>query len=353
MSNVKAKQKIALTELIDGLDVTIQGDPQCLITGVATIQEAVPGQISFLTNPQYKKYLSETNASAVILSAADAQECPVTAIICRDPHYTYAKIAAHFDKKRNNIAGIHPTAVVGQDCQIDPTATISPNVVLGDRVKIGSRVIIGPHCVIGDDVEIQEESCLDANVTVYFAVTIGKRVRILSGVVIGSDGFGFAKHKGAWQKVPQLGRVIIEDDVDIGANTTIDRGAINDTVIEKGAKLDNLIQIGHNVRIGENTAIAGCVGIAGSTVIGKNCLIGGQAGVSGHLTIADNVMITGGTAVTKSIREPGIYSSGVGGLVTNKEWQKNSARLRRLEHLTERVKTLELALEALVERMVT
>jgi UDP-3-O-[3-hydroxymyristoyl] glucosamine N-acyltransferase len=222
--------------------------------------------------------------------------------------------------------------------------------VIGEGVKIAANVIIAPGCVIGDDTEIDVGTCLDANVTLYHQIIVGKHVVISSGCVIGSDGFGIAKHKGEWHKVPQLGRVVIGDYVEIGSNCSIDRGAIDDTVIEKGVKLDNLIQIGHNVRIGENTAIAGCVGIAGSAVIGKNCLIGGCAGINGHITIADNVVITGMTVVSKSIREPGIYSSGVGGLVTNLEWRKNSARLHRLDQLTKRVKNLE---DLTLERKVT
>ena len=207
---------------------------------------------------------------------------------------------------------------------------------------------------MGDYSEIDTGSRLDANVTLYHHIVMGKRVYIASGTVIGSDGFGIAKEKGQWHKVPQLGRVIIKDDVEIGSNCSIDRGAIEDTIIENGVKLDNLIQVGHNVQIGENTAVAGCVGIAGSAVIGKNCLIGGGAGVNGHITIADNVVITGFTATTKSIREPGIYSSGVGGLVTNLEWRKNSARLHRLDQLIQRVKDLESSLESLlVERKET
>ncbi len=204
--------------------------------------------------------------------------------------------------------------------------------------------------MIGDHVEIGEETQLDARVTIYHKVKIGKRTRIASGAVIGSDGFGFAKQKGVWHKVPQLGSVIIGDDVDIGANTTIDRGAVENTKIANGVKLDNLIQVGHNVMIGENTIIAGCVAIAGSTVIGKNCMIGGATCFAGHITICDNVMITGMTAVTKSIREPGIYSSGIVGAVSNLEFRKNNARFHRLEHLMQRVKNLESALKDLTKR---
>jgi UDP-3-O-[3-hydroxymyristoyl] glucosamine N-acyltransferase len=343
--------QFTLSELIAGLDdVSIQGDPQCVITGVGTLQQAQPGQIAFLMNPLYKKHLSHTKAAAVILSQSDAQECTVNAIISRDPYFTYAKIAAYFDRKPVFNGGIHATAVIGQGCEIDASVSIGPYAVLGDNVKIAAHVSIGPGTIIGDGVSIGEGSILDAKIIIYYAVTIGKRVRISSGTVIGSDGFGLAKHKGEWQKVPQLGSVVIEDDVEIGANCAIDRGAIEDTVLEKSVKLDNLVQVGHNVRIGENTAIAGCVGIAGSATIGKNCLIGGAAGLNGHISITDNVMITGMTAVTKTIKEAGVYSSGAGGLVTNLEWRKNSARLHRLEQMSQRVKVLESMLEELIER---
>jgi UDP-3-O-[3-hydroxymyristoyl] glucosamine N-acyltransferase len=343
-------KQYTLEELTAGLDVTLRGDGQCLIKGVATIQSAQTGQITFLMNPLYKKFLKDTQASAVILSAEDAEACPVNAIISRDPYYTYARIAHYFASKPETMKGIHASTIVGEQCDVHTSASIGPHCVIGMGVKIAAGVSIGPGCIIGDYVEIGESTCLDAKVIIYTQVRLGKRVNVASGVVIGSDGFGLAKHKGVWQKVPQLGRVIIEDDVDIGANCAIDRGAIDDTIIEKGVKLDNLIQVGHNVRIGANTAIAGCVGIAGSAVIGKNCLIGGGAGIAGHITIADNVMITGMTAVTKSIREPGVYSSGVGGVVTNLEWRKHSARLHRLDQMAQRIKVLESALEAVKER---
>jgi UDP-3-O-[3-hydroxymyristoyl] glucosamine N-acyltransferase len=345
------KTQYTLAELITGLDdVTIKGDPACVITGVGAIQQAQLGQIAFLMNPLYKKYLAGTKASAVILSQSDSEDCLVNSIISRDPYYTYAKIAAYFANKPIFNVGIHATAVIGQHCEIDATVSIGPYCVIGDGVKLAANVVIGPGTVIGDDVTIDENSQLDAKVVIYYDVKIGKRVQIYSGTVIGSDGFGLAKHKGVWQKLPQLGRVVIEDDVEIGSNCAIDRGAIEDTVLEKSVKLDNLVQVGHNVRIGENTAVAGCVGIAGSAVIGRDCLIGGASGLNGHITIADNVMITGMTAVTKTIKEPGVYSSGVGGLVTNLEWRKNSARLHRLEQLSQRVKVLESMLEELIER---
>lgn len=341
------KPEYKLSELINGLDATIKGDPNCLITGVGPIQEAQPGQITFLTNSLYRKYLPNTQASAVILAESDATECSTNAIISRNPYYIYAKVAAFFDDQHENDIGIHPTAVIGTGCQIDSSATIGPNCVIGHHVKIAANVLIGAGSIIGDNVEIGEAVELDARVTIYHHVTLGKRVRVASGAVVGSDGFGFANQKGVWHKVPQMGSVEIGDDVDIGANTTIDRGAVENTVIENGVKLDNLIQVGHNVRIGSNTIIAGCVAIAGSTTIGKNCMVGGATCFAGHITIGDNVMITGMTAVTKSIREPGIYSSGIVGAVTNQEFRKNNARFHRLEHLMQRVKTLESILKEL------
>jgi UDP-3-O-[3-hydroxymyristoyl] glucosamine N-acyltransferase len=342
-----------LAELTKGLDVTIKGDDSCLIQGICPIQQSQRGKITFLTNAVYRKHLPETLASAVILSEADAAECPVTAVISHNPYYTYAKIAEYFTDQTHPATGIHASAVIGEGCDIDPSVVIGPNCVIGNQVSIAADVIIGAGCFIGDRVVIAEAARLDARVTLYHGVIIGKRTRLTSGVVIGSEGFGFANQKGVWHKVPQLGTVVIGDDVDIGANTTIDRGAIENTVIENGVKLDNLIQIGHNVRIGSNTIIAGCVGIAGSTHIGKNCMIGGQSGFNGHITIADNVMINGGTAVTKSIHEPGVYCSGLMGLVTNLEFRKNSARFNRLGNLMQRVKNLESAIKVSTERQET
>lgn len=342
-------KKYTLSQLTKGLEVTLKGDANCLIEGVCTIQDAKPGHLAFLMNPLYKKYLATTKASAVILTADDSEECATNALIARDPYYIYTQMAAFFDDRPKPVVGVHSTAVIGQHCEIHPTASIGKNCVINDNVRIDADAIIGAGCVIGEFSEIGESTRLDANVTLYHKVKIGRHVIIASGTVIGSDGFGIAKHKGIWHKVPQLGCVIIEDHVEIGSNCSIDRGAIDNTVIERGAKLDNLIQVGHNVRIGENTAIAGCVGISGSTTIGSNCLVGGQSGFAGHITIVDDVVVTGGTEVSKSIREPGIYSSGLGGLVTNLERRKNTARFHRLETLYSRVKELEQALVTLVE----
>ena len=349
MTKLKNRQ-YKLSELVQGLDVTIQGNPDCVITGISPVQQAHSGHITFLSNAHYRKYLPETQAAAVILKQEDAGDCKVNAVISANPYFTYAKVAEFFDVRLVAAPGVHPSVVTGSHCNIHPSASIAAGCSIGDHVEIAADVVIGPNCSVGNEVSIGEGSRLDAGVAIYRQVQIGKRCRIASGVVIGSDGFGFANHKGAWHKVPQLGGVTIGDDVDIGANTTIDRGAVENTVIEDGVKLDNLIQVGHNVRIGAHTVVAGCVGIAGSTIIGKYCMIGGAANFAGHLSVADKVIITGMTAVTKSITEPGMYSSGIVGAVPNHEFLKNNARFHRLEHLMQRVKQLETALKEMTER---
>lgn len=344
------KVEYTLTELTRGLDVTLQGNPEAVISGVSPIQQANAGHLSFLTNMHYRKYLATTNAAAVVLGKDDAAHYQGNAVICRNPYYVYAKMAAYFAEEEFFAAGIHSTAVVGSNTMIDPSASIGANCVIGNHVKIGKDVVISPGCIIGDDVEIDDNARLDANVTLYRRVKVGKRTHLFSGVVIGSAGFGFANEQGAWHTVPQLGSVVLGDDVSIGANTTIDRGAIEDTIIEDGAKLDNLIQVGHNVRIGKHTIIAGCVAIAGSTTIGAHCMIGGATCFAGHINICDKTMITGMTAVTKSITEPGIYSSGIVGAVPNHEFRKNNARFHRMENLIQRVKELESTVKAMTKR---
>lgn len=338
-------KQYTLSELTNGLNVSIKGDPNCLIKGISSLSNSKSGMITFLSHAQYRKHLNETQASAVILSQADAEFCPVTAVITSNPYYIYAKIAEFFAERPSAIVGIHSSVVIGERTKIHPSAQIGPHCVIGDDVTIGARVMIGSGSVIGDGVVIDEDVRLDARVTIYRRVKIGKRTCISSGVVVGSDGFGFANDKNIWHRVPQLGSVTVGNDVDIGANTTIDCGTVEDTVIEDGVKLDNLIQIAHNVKIGAHTIIAGCVGVAGSAVIGKYCMIGGASMILGHITIADHVIITGGTGVSKSIRESGMYSSGIVGVVTNQEFRKNNARFHRLENLMKRVKKLELALK--------
>ena len=330
-----------LADLTKGLPVTIQGNDQILIAGIGTIEDAQAGQIAFLANPLYKRFLPTTKASAVILTPDQASEFAGTAVITSNPYFIYAKIAEYFSSTVAAASGIHPTAVVGAQCDIDPSASVGPYCVLGDRVKVGKNVSISAGTSIGADSCIGNDTRIDGKVSIYHQVRIGERCRIMAGAVIGSDGFGFANQSGEWHKVPQLGGVIIGDDVDIGANTSIDRGAVQDTLIGNGVKLDNLIQVGHNVEIGDHTIIAGCTAIAGSTIIGKYCMIGGASCFAGHLTVADKVIITGMTAVTKSIPQPGMYSSGIVGAVPNLEFRKNNARFHRLENLMQRVKDLE------------
>lgn len=330
-----------LKSLVDGLEVRIQGDENLLIAGVTTIQQAKPSHITFLNNPLYKKYLAETQAAAVICTEQDAPDCVIPAVITKNPYYVYAKVAAFFEKTGTVAPGIHETAVIGDDAIIHPSVSIGPNAVIGHHVVLGQDVVIGAGTYIGDRVSIGEGSVVAPRVTIYHDVRLGKRVRLASGVVIGADGFGFANHRGQWHKVPQLGGVVLGDDVDVGANTTIDRGALDDTFIGEGVKLDNLIQIGHNVRIGAHTIVAGCAAIAGSTIIGERCMVGGSSAFAGHLEVVDNVMMTGMTTVTKSIREPGMYSSGIVGAVPTAEFRKNNARFYRLENLMDRVKKLE------------
>lgn len=334
------KTSYSLKELADHLGVNFRGDSNCLLTGVGTLQNAQAGQIAFLDNPRYRKFLNSTKASAVILAQNDAEHSSVNALITPNPYLVYAKVAALFEKQIPIIKGIHPTAIVAEDCHIDPSVSIGPYCVIDNNVTIGENVIIGAHCYIGADAIIAANTRFWPRVTVLHGTQIGQRVIIHSGAVIGSDGFGNALDRGRWYKVPQLGRVIIGDDVEIGANTTIDRGALEDTVIDEGARLDNQIQIAHNVKIGAHTAIAACVGIAGSTTIGKHCMIGGAVGISGHLEITDQVMVTGMTQVLKSISIPGIYSSGTG-MLKNADWHRSVVRFKQLDELAKRVQYLE------------
>lgn len=329
-----------LKEIARLINADLKGDPDRTISGIMTLQNAKPGQISFLDNKRYLKYLSHTQASAVILRSEYTADSPCDCLITTDPYLAFAKIAKLFEKPRHTQAGIHPTAIIGEQCQIHPSASVGAFCVIGNQAFIAEGVVIGSGCQLGEGVSIGANSRLEPNVTLYADTVIGARVIIHSGSVIGSDGFGLAKEKDAWVKIPQLGKVLIEDDVEIGANVSIDRGALEDTLIGKGVKLDNQIQIGHNVHIGANTAIAGCTGIAGSTHIGKNCMIGGGVCINGHIEITDNVMITGMSSVVHSIHTPGIYSS-TQSVQLQRDWQKNSARFRQLDKIAKRLKKIE------------
>lgn len=328
-----------LGQLAQRVGGQVKGDPDTPICRVAPLQTAQSGDIGFLAQPRYRKQLAATRASAVILSANDLEICPVAALVVDNPSVAYARIAALLNPAVRQ-EGMHPAAVVSPASRIHSSAWIGPLCVIEDGVEIGARASIGPGCTIGRNSSIGEDSTLLAQITLGPGSRIGQRVLIHPGAVIGSDGFGLANDNGVWMKIPQLGRVRIGDDVEIGANTTIDRGALDDTVIEQGVKLDNQIQVAHNVRIGAHTAIAACVGIAGSTLIGKRCTIAGGVGINGHIVIADDVHITGMTMVTKSILQPGVYSSGIP-VEPNTVWKKNVVRFRQLEDIVQRLKTLE------------
>jgi len=329
-----------LSEIAKHIDGVVHGDEQYEVTSIGTLQNSHSKQLSFLSNKKYKRYLTDTGAGAVIVSNDMASFVVSNAIVVDDPYVAYAKAASFLNPRPEKLSGIHSSASVADDSSIHPTASIGAQVVIGSGVIIAENVVIGPGCVILDKVTVGESTRLIANITLCEAVKVGKRVIIHPGVVIGADGFGIANDKGKWINVPQIGSVQIGDDVDIGANTTIDRGAIDDTIIGDGVKLDNQIQVGHNTTIGTNTVIAGCVGIAGSTTIGKNCIIGGGAGLGGHLELVDGVMLTGMTMVTKSIKQAGSYSSGIPAEETH-HWHKNVIRYRQMDKLTERVKQLE------------
>ncbi|MBT8144302.1 MAG: UDP-3-O-(3-hydroxymyristoyl)glucosamine N-acyltransferase [Gammaproteobacteria bacterium] len=319
----------------------VAGDPDVVVDHVATLQSAGPGAITFLANPRYRRWLADTGASAVILEAGDAGECPTTALISDNPYALYARVATELSPPRTLVPGIDAgasvadSAAVPADCEIGPQAVIEADVVLGKRVYVGPGVVIGHGARIGDDTRLL------ANVTVCHGVDIGQRVIIHPGSVIGADGFGIARETDGWFKVPQLGSVTIGNDVEIGSCTSIDRGAIEDTVIEDGVKLDNQIQVAHNVYIGAHTVVAACSGISGSTRIGKRCMIAGAVGFVGHLEIADDVIITGQTMVNRSINEPGgVYSSALP-MDEARQWRRNSARFRRLDDMAKRLRQLE------------
>lgn len=325
------------------------------IRGIGTLSSAGPEEISFLTNPRYQSQLADTRAAAVILSPeaaralADNPAAPACArVVCSQPYLLYARLAQWFDAARQPAqpAGIHPLAVVADDAVIEDGVRIGPHCVVESGARVGRGSTLGPGCVIGAGSSLGPDCLLHARVTLYPNVRVGARAILHSGVVLGADGFGFAPDptlgKGAWGKIAQLGGVRIGDDVEIGANTTIDRGALEDTDIGDGVKLDNQIMLGHNVRVGAHTAMAACVGVAGSTVIGARCTIGGAAMLSGHLTLADDVHISGGTAVTSSIAQPGRYT-GVYPYAEHGQWQRNAAVIQQLSHLRRRLRTLEKA----------
>jgi UDP-3-O-[3-hydroxymyristoyl] glucosamine N-acyltransferase len=315
-------EPLTLAQIASQLGGRVAGNPEVLIRQVGSLERAGAGQIGFLTSPKYLSRLAATSASAVVLGADAEALTQLPRIVCDDPYAYFARVSQLFNPVSKQPAGVHPAA------------SVAPG------AKLGARVAVGAGCVIGEGVVIGDDSCLYPGVVVYPGCRIGARAIIHSGAVIGADGFGFAPEGGKWVKIPQIGGVSIGDDVEIGASTTIDRGALDDTVIEDGVKLDNQIQIGHNTRIGAHTAIAGCVGIAGSADIGSGCTIGGAAMIIGHLSICDGAHISAGTFISRSIRKPGIYT-GVYPADENASWARNTAVVRHLAELLDRVKALE------------
>ena len=313
---------LTLGEIASRLGGRIAGDPQTVVRQVASLENAQGGSIAFLANPKYKSSLAGTRAAAVIVSPEHESLTSIPRIVCANPYAYFARVSQLFNP------------LVGQEPGIHETATVSKKAQLGARVSIGARCVVGDGAVIGDD------SCLYPGVVLYPDSVLGKRVILHSGVVIGADGFGLAQEDGRWIKIPQIGRVVIGDDVEVGANTTIDRGAMDDTVIEEGVKLDNQIQIGHNCRIGAHTAMAGCVAVAGSADIGRHCTIGAAALILGHLKLADNVHVSAGTVISRSILQAGTYT-GMFPFDDNESWARNTAVVRQLSELLDRVRALE------------
>ena len=333
-------QGMTLGEIAVRFGCELDGDPDTRVTGVATLQDARTGQLSFFANAAYRRQLETTAASAVILAPDAAGDCPVARLVHPNPYATYARAAALLHPQPAYPPGIHSSAVIDPSAEIAGDASIGAHVTIEAGVQIGAGARIGPGSVLMQGSRVGALTVLTARVTLCHGVQVGARCLLHPGVVLGADGFGIAQDAGRWVKVPQVGSLEVGDDVEIGANTTIDRGAIGDTVIEEGVKLDNQIQVGHNVRIGAHTAVAAMVGIAGSTRIGRHCMIAGQAGIGGHLEICDRVVLMGRAMVTNSIREPGMYASGIP-VEEAGQWRRGVARYRQLGKMSERLRRLE------------
>jgi UDP-3-O-[3-hydroxymyristoyl] glucosamine N-acyltransferase len=333
---------VSLGSLAVRFGCELHGDPDVCIEKVATLHSAGPGCLSFLANPAYRSQLSGTRAAAVVLRPEDQPSCPTSALLTSDPYVVFARIAGELHPQLALRPGVSPTASIGHECIVPATCEIGAGAVIGDRTRLGDRVLVGPGVVLGSDVSIGADTRLIGSVHVYAGTRIGARCVLHAGAVIGADGFGFARDRdGTYEKVPQVGVVVLGDDVEVGANTTIDRGAIDDTHVGNGVKLDNQVQVGHNVRIGEHTVVAALTGISGSATIGARCIIGGQVGIAGHITIVDDVVIAGRAIVTGPIRKAGAY--GGGGLPADdlRRWRRNIVRAGQLEEMAKRLQVLE------------
>lgn len=334
------EQTYTLGDIVARFGGELLGDAQVRVSQVASLEKAQACHISFFTAGRFQKQLDASAAGAVIVGADARDATSKPRIVSSNPYAYFAKVSALLNPPPLIEAGIHATAQVGEGAMVAPTASIGPFVSIAQGAKIGARAVLGAGCVVGEDTEIGADTRLYPRVVIYHQCVIGERVIIHAGAVIGADGFGLARENGRWLKIPQIGRVVIGDDVEIGANTTIDRGALEDTVIEEGVKLDNQIQVAHNVRIGAHSAMAGCVGIAGSARIGRNCTVGGAGMILGHLQIADNVSVSSGTLITKSITKAGSYTSAMP-FSSHEQWLRNAAHLRHLDSMAERIRALE------------
>lgn len=336
-----ASDTITLADIARHLGTALSGDGDLPIRGLATLKEAQPDQVAFLANRAYLKDLAGTRAGAVLLHPEHGKSCPVARLEMENPYLGYARLSQLFDPvAARDKPGIHPSAVVADDVTLGSDVSVHANAVIEAGAVLEDRVVVGPGSVVGAESHLGEGTRLHANVTVCHGVVVGKRVILHSGCVIGGDGFGFAHDGAGWHKIAQLGGVMLGDDVEVGSCSSIDRGALGDTVIGCDVKIDSQVQIAHNVQIGDHSALAGCVGIAGSTKVGKHCMLGGGAGLSGHLTLCDGVQITGMSLVTNSIHEPGVYSSGTGAM-NNQQWRKNAVRFKQLDEIAKRLSRLE------------
>ncbi|CFB70335.1 UDP-3-O-(3-hydroxymyristoyl)glucosamine N-acyltransferase [Yersinia enterocolitica] len=331
---------IRLADLAQQLDAQVHGDGDLVITGIASMHSAEPSQITFLSNSRYQEQLATCNAGAVVLTEADLPFCKSAALVVKNPYLTYARMAQIMDTTPQPAQDIAPSAVISPQATLGENISIGANAVIESGVVLGDNVVVGAGCFIGKNTHIGAGSRLWANVSVYHEVVIGQNCLIQSGTVIGADGFGYANDRGNWIKIPQLGSVHIGDRVEIGACTTIDRGALDNTIIGNGVIIDNQCQIAHNVVIGDNTAVAGGVIMAGSLKVGRYCMIGGASVINGHMEICDKVTITGMGMVMRPITEPGLYSSGIP-LQPNKVWRKTAALVMNIDGINKRLKAIE------------
>ncbi|EJL6781334.1 UDP-3-O-(3-hydroxymyristoyl)glucosamine N-acyltransferase [Vibrio sp. B513a] len=335
---------LTLAELATITGGELFGDESLVVSRVAPMDKAREGDVTFLSNPKYAKHLTECQATVVMVKAEHKDQCVGNALVVSDPYVAFARVVQAMDTTPKPADDIAPSAVIAADVKMGENVTIGANAVIETGVELGDNVSVGAGCFIGKNAKLGNNTKLWANVTIYHEVSLGDDCLVQSGTVIGSDGFGYANDKGEWIKIPQLGSVRIGNRVEIGACTTIDRGALEDTIIEDNVILDNQLQIAHNVQIGYGTVMPGGTIVAGSTKIGKYCQIGGASVLNGHITIADGVAITGMGMVMRSIEEKGLYSSGIP-LQTNREWRKTATRVHRIDEMNKRLKAVEKQLE--------